>query len=76
MPLLGERQQKFKLVNQRAGPFADQLTRCHQYHGQRLTIMQKNTSKTRVLDAHCIFKSPHFACLLIVFPYRIMRRLY
>jgi hypothetical protein len=48
MSLLGERQQKFKLVDQEAKPFANRLTECHEYHARRRTHMPKNAASTRV----------------------------
>jgi hypothetical protein len=76
MSLLGERQQKFKLVDQDAKPSANRLTECHEYHARRRTHMPKKLSERVLVDRHCIFVSPHFTNLLIVFPYRSMRQLY
>ena len=80
MPFLGQRQQKFKLVDQEMRP--TKLTvrfgcpAVTNTTAAAASLRPKAASDARGPGLHWDFISPHFTGLLIAFPYRSMRQLY
>jgi hypothetical protein len=77
MTFLGQRQQQFKFVDQKAASrftLRQRIPRSLPATGKKPP--QKPTSWLKLKHGHSVFKSPDLIFLLIGFPYCSMRQLY